>query len=396
MDRRDFIKKSIFASGVFMIPSFLRGMELMDASQLSGYKNVIIIQLSGGNDGLNTIIPYRNDIYYKSRPVIAKEKKIIHLNDELAINENCKALMPLFENGEMTIINNVGYPNPNRSHFRSTDIWHTASDSNEYVKTGWVGRYLDANCQSSFQGIEHDAELSLILKGRNLKGIALTDPKQLFQATREPFFKNLIDEINPEMLNEDHQGYLYKTLIETNSSAEYIYENSKTYDSQIEFPNSSFGKNLKGISTLVNSGVQTRVYYTSLGGFDTHANQNSTQDNLLKVYSEGIAALVKDLKKNNRFKDTLIMTFSEFGRRVKENGSKGTDHGTANNLFLIGGGLKQNGIYNNGPNLQNLDGNGDLIYSVDFREVYSTILNNWLEVDDKLVLNREFKKMLFV
>ncbi|MCH2224987.1 MAG: DUF1501 domain-containing protein [Crocinitomicaceae bacterium] len=397
MDRRDFIRNSAFASGMLFVPSFLKGMEFIDVNQLSGFKNVVIIQLSGGNDGLNTIIPYKNDIYHKLRPTIAKkENDILKLNDELGLNGNCQALKELYDNGEMTVINNVGYPNPNRSHFRSTDIWQTASGSNEYLKTGWVGRYLDANCQNPYEAIEHDSSLSLALKGKLKKGIAVTDPKQLFQSTREKYFKSIVEHTSPELLDEDNQGYLYKTMLETYSSADYIYERSKIYETSGTYPTTSFGKNLKGVADMIVSGLKTRMYYTSLGGFDSHVNQEMSQDRLLKVYSEAIGSFVNDLKKNDRFKDTLILTFSEFGRRVKENGSKGTDHGSANNITVIGGDLRQAGIYNNGPNLLDLDKNGDIRYEVDFRSVYATILNNWLEVDDQQVLNHSFDRLNFV
>lgn len=397
MDRRDFIRNSAFASGMLFVPSFLKGMELIDLKQLSGFKNVVIIQLSGGNDGLNTIIPYKNDIYHQLRPTIGKsESSILKLNDELGLNGSCVDLKQLYDNGEMTVINNVGYPNPNRSHFRSTDIWQTASASDEYLKTGWVGRYLDANCQSPYEAIEHDSSLSLALKGIHKKGIAVTDPKQLFQSTREKYFKSIVEHTTPELLDEDNQGYLYKTMLETYSSADYIYERSKIYETSGSYPTTPFGKNMKGIADMIVSGLKTRMYYTSIGGFDSHVNQEMSQDRLLKVYSEAIGAFVKDLKENDRFKDTLVLTFSEFGRRVKENGSKGTDHGSANNVTVIGGSLRQAGIYNNGPDLLNLDKNGDVKYEVDFRSIYATILNNWLEVDDKSILNHSFDRLNFI
>lgn len=397
MDRRDFIRKSAFASGLLLVPSFLKGMEFMSLEEMSGFRNVIIVQLSGGNDGLSTIIPYQNDIYHNLRPKIGKSaSEILPLTNELGLNGKCTDLKDLYDNGELSIINNVGYPNPNRSHFRSTDIWQTASASNEYLKTGWIGRYLDSNCQNPYEAIEHDNSLSLALKGAHKNGIAVTDPRQLFQSTREKYFKSIVDNTSPELLNEDNQGYLYKTMLETYSSAEYIYERAKIYDSKGEYPTTAFAKNLKGIADMIVSGLKTRMYYTSLGGFDTHVNQSMSQDRLLETYSEGIGALVRDLKKNNRFKDTLIVTFSEFGRRVKENGSAGTDHGSANNVFVMGGGLKKAGFYNEGPDLANLDDNGDLKYTVDFRSIYATILNNWLEVDDQQILNKSFDRLNFI
>ncbi|MBQ0733450.1 DUF1501 domain-containing protein [Aquimarina celericrescens] len=397
MERRDFLKQSVFASGIALIPSFIKGMEFLSPEQLSGYRNVIIIQLSGGNDGLNTIIPISNDIYHNSRPSIAKkEAQTLKITNDLAFNDHLKAIKELYDLGEVSIINNVGYPNPSRSHFRSTDIWQTASDTNEYLSTGWVGRYLDANCQHPYQAIEVDNSLSLAMKGNLMNGIAVPDPSQLHKTTREPFFKNLVANTQKEMLDEDNQGYLYKTMLETYSSASYIYETSKIYTTNTEYPRNPFAKNLKTIANFIISGLKTRVYYSSLGGFDSHVNQLNSQDRLLKMYSESIGALVKDLKKNNRFKDTLILTFSEFGRRVRQNGSRGTDHGAANNVMIIGGSLKNAGIYNELPNLNDLDDNGDIKYTIDFRNIYATILNNWLEINDQNILNTNFKKLGFI
>lgn len=397
MNKRDFLKTSVFASGMVLVPSFLKGMEFLTPEQLSWYKNVIIIQLSGGNDGLNTIIPYRDDLYHKKRPTLRKKgKEVLTLSDSLGINSNLLAIKKLYDQGEVAIVNNVGYPNPNRSHFRSTDIWQTASDANQYLATGWVGRYLDANCSFPYQSIEVDDSLSLALKGTNMNGIALTDANKLFNSTREPFFQDVAANVKNELLNEENQGYLYKTLLETYSSASYIKETSKLYTTKVTYPNTKFAKHLKVIGDFINSGLKTRVYYSSLGGFDSHVNQKNQQDRLLKTYSEAMDALVKDLKQTDRFKDTLILTFSEFGRRVQQNASLGTDHGTANNVTIIGGGLKKAGILNEDPNLSELDKNGDLKFTVDFRSIYATILHNWLEVNDEAILNQKFERMKFI
>ncbi len=397
MERRQFLKQSVFASGMALVPSFLKGMEFLSPDQLSGYRNVIIIQLSGGNDGLNSIIPITNDIYHRARPTIAKKQaQTPKITDDLVFNDSLKMIKELYDLGEVSIINNVGYPNPNRSHFRSTDIWQTASDTNKYLTTGWVGRYLDANCQHPYQAIEVDNSLSLAMKGTTMSGIAVSDPNQLYKTTREPFFKNLVANTQKEMLDEDNQGYLYKTMLETYSSASYIYETSKIYTTNTEYPKNPFAKNLKTIADFIVSGLKTRVFYSSLGGFDSHVNQLNSQDRLLKVYAESVGALVKDLKKNDRFKDTLILTFSEFGRRVQQNGSQGTDHGAANNVIAIGGSLKKAGVYNELPNLSDLDGNGDIKYTVDFRSIYASILHNWLDVNDQTILNKGFERLVFI
>jgi uncharacterized protein (DUF1501 family) len=197
-------------------------------------------------------------------------------------------------------------------------------------------------------------------------------------------------------LSEHNLGYLYKTMIEAKSSVKYIYETSKTYKSKQEYPNNAFGKQLKTTAEFINSNIQSKVYYVSMGGFDTHANQADRQKRLLSTYSESMEVFVNELKQNDTFKDTLILTFSEFGRRVQQNAAGGTDHGAANNVFIIGENLKSKGFYNELPDLANLDANGDIIHTVDFRSVYATILEKWLQVDDEVILNKSFSKLDFI
>ena len=396
MKRREFIKNSALASSLFMVPSFVKAFENVAKNSL-GYKKLVIIQLAGGNDGLNTIVPYNNDIYYKKRPRLSiKKNDLLLLNDELGFHKNMAPLKNLYDQGYLSIINNVGYPNPNRSHFRSTDIWHTASAADEYLNTGWLGRFIDKNGKQPYSGIEVDDSLSLIMKGENINGIATSNPKILFNNTQTPFFKKIVDAQDDAHLSEHNLGYLYKTMIEANSSAKHIYNTSKTFKTKLDYPNNPFGKQLKTTAELINSGLDSKVYYVSMGGFDTHFDQQRRQNQLLSIYSNAMEVFVKDLEKNEMFNDTLILTFSEFGRRVKENGSKGTDHGTANNIYLIGKNLKKPGFYNELPNLEDLDKNGDLKYSIDFREVYATILNNWMQVDDEKILNKSFSKLGFI
>jgi uncharacterized protein (DUF1501 family) len=399
MDRREFIRKTSLASGMLLVPSFLKAFERNLLSLETGYRNLIVIQLSGGNDSLNTIVPYTNDIYYKLRSGIAiKKEEVIKLNDLQGLHPSMTAMQKLYDQGYLTIINGVGYPNPDRSHFRSMDIWQTASDHNEYLNTGWLGRYLDATCSGkcdSHTAIEVDDTLSLALKGKNIKGLAVKDFERLYKTTKEPFFKKVINTADKKMLDEDNLGYLYKTLIEIDSSVQYIYDTGKTYTNAVEYPQNNFGKQLKNISTFINSGMQTKVYYVSHGSFDTHVNQPGNHNRLLQTFSDGVYTLVNDLKKNNKLDDTLIMVFSEFGRRVEQNAGNGTDHGTAGNMFLIGGKLKQKGIINTEPDLSNLE-DGDLKHTVDFRNVYSTILSNWLNVDASKILNGNFPNMNFI
>jgi uncharacterized protein (DUF1501 family) len=399
MKRRDFLKNSMLtAAGTFVVPAFIKPFEALALDELTLYKNLVVVQLSGGNDGLNTVIPFGNDIYYQKRKNIAiKPQELIKLDDMQGLNPNLSALKEIYDQGWMSIINDVGYPNPDRSHFRSMDIWQTASDANQFLSTGWIGRYLDSNCQSCkfpYTAIEVDDSLSLAMKGKTKKGIALKDPAALFRNTNEPFFKEMMNN-DKEHLDEDNLGYLYKTMIETSSSASYIQNTSKIYQDNFVYPSTGFASQLKTVAKFISSGLKTRVYYVSLSGFDTHVDQTPQQGRLLKQYAEGINAFLKDLKQNNKLDDTLVLTFSEFGRRVEQNASNGTDHGTANNMFLFGGKLKKQGIYNPAPNLQDLEA-GDLKYQVDFRQVYGTILDKWLDVNNAQILNQRFNTLDFI
>ena len=396
MERRNFLKRSVLASSLVFVPNFLKAFEGITPDLIDN-KKLVIIQLAGGNDGLNTIIPFRNDIYYGNRPQISiPRSRVIEATDELGFNENLAPLKKLYDRGYLSIINNVGYPNPNRSHFRSTDIWQTASDSYEYLNSGWIGRFIDKKGKMPYSGLEIDDSLSLIMKGRTMNGIATKNPAILYRNTQAPYFKKILDQQTSKHLSEHNLGYLYNTMIEAETSAKYIFENSKTYKSKLIYPKTPFGKQLNTTAQFINSRLDTKVYFVSMGGFDTHAYQSNKQNRLLKIYSESMEVFVKDLEQNDSFKDTLILTFSEFGRRVKQNAAGGTDHGAANNVFVIGKNLKAPGFYNETPNLSQLDNNGDLKYTIDFRSVYATILDKWLEVNDKTILNKSFDKLDFI
>ncbi|GAB3706202.1 DUF1501 domain-containing protein [Spirosoma flavus] len=401
MNRRNFLKQSAFTTaGTLLIPHFLKAYEaqMMGQPVAPNGKIVVIVQLSGGNDGLNTVVPYRNDIYYRERPTIAiRPEKVLKLNDDIGLHPSMGPLKALYDEGLVTVINNVGYPNPDRSHFRSMDIWQTASDSDKYMHTGWVGRYLDAACagkpQQPFRTIEVDDTLSLAMKSDTLNGLALLDPKKLYNQTRS----GLVTNLSKEQPANEHQSvsYLYKTLAETVSSAEYVFDKAKAAATSTSYPASELGNRLKTVSQLIQSGVNTSVYYVSISGFDTHINQPGQQERLLGQYAEAVGTFMADLKTAGRQNDVLLMTFSEFGRRVKQNASNGTDHGTANNVFLIGGGLPSKRVLNEAPNLTKLD-EGDLVYSVDFRQIYATLLRDYLGADDVAILGRKFDGLKIV
>ncbi len=395
-DRRKFLKQSALASSSMFVPQFLEGFGHQEIEKHTG-KVLVIIQWSGGNDGLNTLVPFTNDLYYKNRQNLGiKKNEVLKVTDELGFNPVMPEMRELYNQGLLSVINNVGYPNANRSHFRSMDIWQTGSKANETLSTGWLGRYLDEYCKETapYHALEVDDTLSLTLKGKNRSGFAASDLRRLNNATKNRFHQSLVKH-HHDHDHDENVAYLYKTLVNTQNSAQYLHKQAKIYKSKVKYPKSSIAKQLKQIAELIVGNTDTKIYYANMGGFDTHAGQKNRQARLLKEYSQAVGAFMKDIKQNNRIEDTLVMTFSEFGRRVKQNASGGTDHGTANNVYFMGGNLKKAGIYNEAPNLGNLD-QGDLIYSIDFRQIYATVLKKWLNVEPQPILGESFKYLKMI
>jgi uncharacterized protein (DUF1501 family) len=394
MNRRTFIKNVALASAATLTPDFLHSAAPYLSPEGARGKVLVVIQLAGGNDGLNTLVPFRNDEYYLQRPNLSLSKsEIIPLSDDYALNIRLSALRNLYDEGFMSVYQNVGYPNPDRSHFRSLDIWNTASNSDEYFQSGWLGRYIDhtcVGCTKPHMAIELDDALSLALKGERVQGLAVSRPDRMGKAMSGELMSDLM-KAGPA--DADELSYLYKTLSDAGRSVEYLVSQAKKGKVQTVFPSTNFGNDLKMIATLVNSGCETSVYYVSLSGFDTHNNQKNRQAKLLLEYADGLAAFYKELKTSGHWKDTLVLTFSEFGRRVQQNASQGTDHGKANCLFLAGGGLKNPGLFNTEIDLTNLD-EGDLPYKTDFREIYSSVLSQWLHADAEKILQRPFKEII--
>lgn len=402
ISRKDFLRTSaLAAAGSLMIPNFLKAM---DGPGLlpQGQKILVVVQLGGGNDGLNTVVNFRNDLYYQARPQLAiPAKDVLQLSDEQGFHPALAPLRPHFDAGDLAVINSVGYPNPDRSHFRSMDIWHTASRSDQYLETGWIGRYLDAACMGMPRptgAIQVNDHLNLALKGAELKGLAVSDARRFYNTAASPWFRAVSEAHLPRQTRNTHDhaqaDYLYKTLASSISSAEYIFETTRTSSksSTIDYPGNPLAKSLKTTAQFIRSGLDTRIYYVDTSGFDTHANQGPQHARLLSQYAEAMDAFIRDLKQSGRWKDVTVMTFSEFGRRVSQNAANGTDHGTANNLFLMGGSLKKAGFVNAAPDLQNLD-QGDLRFQVDFRQVYAEVLESWLEVGAGDVVEGEFSEM---
>lgn len=381
----------MLASAAALTPRFLYANSYPALSDNNQEEILVVIQLSGGNDGINTVVPYADDNYHKLRPGLSLGKnEIIRINDRFGFHAALSPLQQMMDSGDMSVLNRIGYPNPDRSHFRSMDIWHSASNSNEFWGDGWIGRFIDSSCTGCSRphlAIELDDALSLALKGKKMNGLAVSDPARLKKALSGPLARDLMESLHTGTSNTD---YLYKILTDTGSSVDYLFEHSRGGHVAIEFPSTGFSKDLRMVATLINSGCETRIYYVSLSGFDTHNNQKNRQERLLKEYAEGVEAFYREMKRTGNWKRTLVMTFSEFGRRVEQNASGGTDHGKANCLFLIGGAMRSPGLHAGEYDLSLLD-DGDLKYETDFRSVYASVLQNWLKADSEKILGRKFE-----
>ncbi len=391
ISRRKFVQNSTLATaGTLWIPQFLQAFSAPQKIAASERK-LVVIQWSGGNDGLNAVVPFTNDLYYKNRPTIGiPASAVLRANDTLGFHPELKVLRNMYNQGDLAVINNVGYPNPDRSHFRSMDIWQTGSKAEEFLSTGWLGRYLDQQQSSPHHALELSDTLSLALKGKKARGFATNNLRQLRNNTKSPLLRAIANHQHEH--EEETVSYLYKTLGQTLQSADYLQEKSNKKGTIGDYPKGGLGGSLQQIASLMAGGSDTQIYYADMGGFDTHVNQAPQQERLFKNYSNAITAFVKDLKAQGLWDNTLILTFSEFGRRVAENGSRGTDHGAANNVYLMGGKLKKQGFYNNGPNLEQLD-KGDLSFEIDFRQIYATILRDWLQGGAQRAWFQDFKSL---
>jgi len=396
IDRKDFLRTGSLATASLMIPRFLQAFEGPGALP-PGNRIVVVLQLSGGNDGLNTVIPIRNDIYYRERRQLAiRRPDTLALTEEAGLHPALTAFRALYDEGHLAVYNGVGYPNPDRSHFRSMDVWQSASDADVVLHSGWLGRYLDARYADGgrpTRALEIDDTLSLALRGERVKGLAVTDPSRLHAAADDPWLRNRLATPRPDA--EAPVDYLYQTLAQTLSSAQYIHRHSRQRPTTAPYPDTELARSLKTIASLVYSDIDTQVYYLSLGSFDTHANQDDQQRRLFEELNGAVKAFTDDLKANGRFQDLLLFTFSEFGRRVRQNGSNGTDHGKANNMFLVSGALRRQGLLNPMPDLARLD-DGDIPLALDFRQVYATVLERWLDTPATPILGRPFAPLDFI
>ena len=373
MNRRNFLTLTgTFTGGAMLLPDFLHAFGSQQ-NVVIGDQCVVFVQLNGGNDGLNTFVPFDNPLYYALRPQIALSKDaVIGKNKGMAFHPALKGFAEMQQNGDLSVIQNVGYPEPNRSHFRSQEIWQTASDSNKYINEGWLGRYLDLQCKDHqpTAGINLDSIDNLSLKGLEPNSITVKNPNVFKTKNQKEEAGTLSD--NPQL------DFVRKIANSVTEGSDEIQKALAKSTAEISYTKTGLATNLAWIARLIKGNLNSKVYYTSLNGFDTHDNQLAIQNNKLTELNDALFSFYTDLKKASLMQNVTIVVFSEFGRRVKDNG-KGTDHGTAAPMFIIGGNNRGKIIGNN-PNLSDLD-QGDLKYETDFRSVYASLLQNKLEFD---------------
>ncbi len=439
--RREFLRRTVLGSALtWTIPMFLadtfsalQAQAADSATQIVTGKDatiLVVLQMAGGNDGINTVVPYANDFYHKARPKIGlKAEEVLKLNGEVGLHGAMKGFKELYDLGELSVIQGVGYPNPNRSHFRSTEIWQTASDSNRVEKNGWIGRYFDAACPGADPavGVTIGSQLPQSFFAAKPKGICFNNPQNYRfmsngDATEESYKKlNDLDmagatpDGGTNLMADDHAGdmvnsggsigslpagmpmtggkaidFISRTALDAQHSSDEIRGIAARVQNQAVYPASQLANSLKLVAKLIGGGLPTRIYYVSQGGYDTHTNQIPSQQRLLGDLGDSMKAFVEDMKAQGNMGRVLVMTFSEFGRRVSENANGGTDHGAAAPMFIVGSKVKA-GLLGKYPSLAPQDlFQGDVKYNVDFRSVYAGVLESWLKTKSAPVLGKKF------
>ncbi|MFN0072681.1 MAG: DUF1501 domain-containing protein [Chloroflexota bacterium] len=374
------------------------------APSSNGPRLLIVVQLSGGDDGLNAVVPYGDGLYYQLRPQLAIQgDQVLPLNDRVGLHPSLKSFKALWDQDKLAVIQGVGYPDPSRSHFRSMDIWHTGRLENN-VDNGWLGNFMaqaQRADQGPFQCVALGNSVPRALQHEHISPAALQDTATFtFQTDRRlPGMRDSLIQAFSDLQASANRAFPTAQLVANNwlataQGVDQLRAVGESYRPFGQYGNSPFGRALQQTAVLAAAELGTRVLYVSIGGFDTHANQRNTHAGLLTQLSDGLAALQKDLEHSGQADRTLILAFSEFGRRVRENGSGGTDHGAAGPMFIIGN-RARGGLYGEYPDLTNLD-EGDLKHSTDFRQVYATVIEDWLGASAHSVLGGSFDRLGFV
>ncbi|MCI0700407.1 MAG: DUF1501 domain-containing protein, partial [Planctomycetia bacterium] len=404
--RRDFLKTSTLLGFGGTVPAFLgRTAHAAPMADKPGAKDTIlvVIQLTGGNDGVNTVVPFTNADYYKIRPTIAIPKdQVKKLTDDLGFHPSMGALAKLYtDDSAVCVVQGVGYPNPSQSHFRSMDIWHAASTA-ETLTEGWLGHALKKQGVPAFHLASGNESSPLALAGApvrvpsitslddfKLKMVAATGADA---AAQKSVITGVASSVAGASGSNTLLDFVSRTQLNTYASSEKLAAIGKNYTPKVPYPNSGLANKLKLAAQLIDADIGARLFYVSLENFDTHAGQGGSAGahaNLLTQFSDAVSAFYRDLAGRGHKDRLCVMTFSEFGRRSYENGSKGTDHGAAAPMFLVGGKVKS-GIIGKHPGLTGLK-DGNLVHDTDFRQVYAAVLDQWLGVDSKAIVGEGFK-----
>jgi uncharacterized protein (DUF1501 family) len=405
LNRRQFLQTSLVGSSLVALegfgPGFLARTALAaPAADAPGAKDTIlvVVQLTGGNDGLNTVVPFKDPLYAKYRPTLKlPENQLRKVNDEIGLHPSMTGLAELLQDGAVCIVQGVGYPNPSQSHFRSMDIWHAAS-TKEQLSEGWLGKALHKLPQSHAFHVAMPNEPNwLALQGAPFKVPALTSLEDLqlrlpaATGADQRAQREIIESAVKRPADNPLLGFVQQTALNTLENTRRLREIGRNYQPKVPYPQTGLGNRLRLVAQLIEANLGARIYYVSLDGFDTHAAQANTHANLLAELSNAITAFFRDMSARGHRDRILIMTFSEFGRRVQENGSRGTDHGTAAPMFLIGGRVKP-GLVGEHPSLEKLEF-GNLKHHTDFRQVYAAVLEKWLGIPSAGILDGRFQPL---
>jgi uncharacterized protein (DUF1501 family) len=407
MKRHEFLRQigllsggTVLSMGGIQLNAFAASPFKLNIEENKG-KILIILQLQGGNDGLNTTVPFEDAKYYNARKTvnIAKEQAL-KLSNTLGLHPSMTGFKNLFDDGKLAVVQNVGYAQPDRSHFRSTDIWLSASDSKQQIYEGWLGRFLESQNPSypaalpdQPMAIQLGSVESMLLQGKfGSLGTVFEDPNQFYQLIAGSKVDN---DPPPNTIAGEELKFLRQIAASSIQYSEAIKSKADIGKNSETYPNTNLGRQLSIVAKLITGGLNTPVYLTTMNGFDTHANQLTAHANLLKQMSDAIAIFQKDIEKQGFADKVTLVTISEFGRRLTENATSGTDHGAAAPLFVIGKTVN-GGIIGANPNLNILDSNGDFKFEHDYRQIYNSILADHFGVNSSIskdVLQREFAKL---
>jgi uncharacterized protein (DUF1501 family) len=392
--RRGFLKSSSLIALAPTVPGFLastaRAVEPRKDSRI-----LVVIQLDGGNDGINTIVPFADEGYAKHRKALRLPKdQLVKVSAAAGLHPNLGRMGKLLEAGQLAIVQGVSYPNPNRSHFRSMEIWHSARlDSEEHGGLGWLGRALDPQARpggSAASLLVGGGSIPIALRGRRSIASSLEKPEEFELAASTAQLRSLAS--NPDA-KSDLSGFVHRSMLDAYAMSDRIAQLARGSFSGGSYPGSGLGRHLQTVARLIKADFGTRIYYTLQPGYDTHASQLRTHAELLNDLSGSLKAFLDDLIASKLADQVAILVFSEFGRTVAENGSGGTDHGTAGPLFVAGPGVLP-GLIGATPSLLDLDPkHGDLRSSLDFRQVYASILEDWLGLLTAEPLGGTFAKL---